>query len=275
MSPARPAATTATPTVTGGATTRWPDWHVRSGPQQQSARGDVRRFQHVAFLAVGTGHSPGGSASTHHDPFALLRDERRRHRLYGQINTINALGPAAARTRPTLLVQLGRTTIEALVDTGASATVINAKTFAQVPDKDKVRLDTHANQLGLTGAMKHPLEILGVYKVQMTIPVLGAVSPVVIVVRNISWPLILGMDLLQIYGVNIDAQSMHVTWTPAGADERAEIVLARQTFLPAYSSKVVKASVKSFLRKPTNHFYSLRTATMLQKRCTRANTTEK
>ncbi len=161
------------------------------------------------------------------------------------------------------------------MDTGASATVINAKTFAQVPDKDKVRLDTHANQLGLTGAMKHPLEILGVYKVQMTIPVLGAVSPVVIVVRNISWPLILGMDLLQIYGVNIDAQSMHVTWTPAGADERAEIVLARQTFLPAYSSKVVKASVKSFLRKPTNHFYSLRTATMLQKRCTRANTTEK
>ncbi len=178
--------------------------------------GDVRRLQLVAFSAVGTGHSPGGSASTHFHPFALLRDERRRHHLYGQINTINALGPAADRTRPTLLVQLGRTTIEALVDTGASATVINTKTFAQVADKDKVRLDTHADQLGLTGATKHPLEITGVYKIRMNIPEISAVSSVVIVVRNISWPLILGMDLLQIYGANVDARNMHVTWAPAG-----------------------------------------------------------
>ncbi len=86
-----------------------------------------------------------------------------------------------------------------------------------------------------------------VYKIRMNIPVLGAVSPVVIVVRNISWPFILGMDLLQIYGANVDARSMHVTWAPTGADERAEIVLACQTFLPAYSSKVVKANVKSYM----------------------------
>ncbi len=139
MGPARPAAaTTGTPTVTGSAAARRPDRHVCSGPQQQSARGDVRRLQPVAFSAVGTWHSPGGSASTHHDPFALLRDERCCHHLYGQINTINAFGPAAARTRPTLLVQLGWTTIEALVDTSVSGTVINAKTFAQVADKDKV-----------------------------------------------------------------------------------------------------------------------------------------
>ena len=104
---------------------------------------DARRLQRVAFLAEGTGHSPGGSAFTHHDPFALLRDNRRCHRLYGQINTINTLGPAAAQTRPTLLVQMGRIHIEVLVDTGASATFINEKTFAQVPDKDKVRLDIH------------------------------------------------------------------------------------------------------------------------------------
>ncbi len=47
---------------------------------------------------------------------------------------------------------------------------------------------------------------------------------------------------------------MQVTWGPAGADERADVVLARQTFLPAYSSKVVKANVKSFLRKPNQLF---------------------
>ncbi len=121
--------------------------------------------------------------------------------------------------------------------------------------KDQVRLDTHSSQLGLTGATKHPLEILGVFKIRMNIPELGAISPVVIVVvRNISWLLILGMDLLQIYGANVDARSMHVTWAPTGADERAEIVLARKTVLPDYSSKVVKANVKSFLRKLNQPF---------------------
>ncbi len=70
------------------------------------------------FCAQGT-----GSASTHHEPFALLCDKRRHHCLHGQISTINALGPAAALTRPTLLVQLGWIYIEAFVDTGASATI--------------------------------------------------------------------------------------------------------------------------------------------------------
>ncbi len=74
----------------------------------------------------------------------------------------------------------------------------------------------------------------------MAVPQQGTISPVVIVVRNIIWPLILGMDLLQIYGANVDARTMQVTWAPAGADERAEIVLARQSFLPAFSSKVVE-----------------------------------
>ncbi len=85
-------------------------------------------------------HSPGGRASTHHDPFALLCDERRHHRLNGQINTINTLGPAAARMRPTLLVQLGWIHIKALVDTGASATVTNEKTFAQGTASILIRL---------------------------------------------------------------------------------------------------------------------------------------
>ncbi len=109
-------------------------------PNNSQFGGDVRRLQRVTFSVVGTGYNPSGSASTPHDPFALLREERRRYRLYGQINTINALEPAAARTRPTLLVQLRRIHIEVLVDTGASTTVINEKTFSQVPDKDKVRL---------------------------------------------------------------------------------------------------------------------------------------
>ncbi len=112
------------------------------------------------------------------------------------------------------MVQLGQTTIEALLDTGASATVINEETFTQVAEKDKVRLDIYGNQLGLTGATKHPLDMVGVYKIQMYIPNLGAVSRVVNVVRNISWLLILRKNLLQIYRANVDALTMHVTWAP-------------------------------------------------------------
>ena len=86
-------------------------------PNNSQFGGTYADFNSIAFSAVGTGHTPGGSASTHHDPFALLRDERRLHRLYRQINTIHALGLVAARTRPTLLVKLGRIHIKALVDT--------------------------------------------------------------------------------------------------------------------------------------------------------------
>ena len=52
----------------------------------------------------------------------------------------------------------------------------------------------------------------------------------------------------------IDTHTMQVTWAPTGVNERAEIKLARQTFLPAFSSKVVKANVKAFLCKPGQPF---------------------
>ncbi len=152
--------------------------------------------------------------------------------------------------QPGICGQLGTFVVDPSNDTGASATVINEKTFAQVPNKDKIRLDIHRNQLGFTGAMKHPFDIVRVFKIRMAISNLGTILPLIIVVRNISWPLILGMDFLQIHGANVDARTMQVTWAPAGADKRADIVLACQTFLPAFSSKVVKANMKSFLRKP-------------------------
>ncbi len=66
-SPSGPESATATPAITSGAATRWPAWHVCLGPQQQSVWGDVRQFQHVTFLTLGTGHCPGGSDSIHHD----------------------------------------------------------------------------------------------------------------------------------------------------------------------------------------------------------------
>ncbi len=39
------------------------------------------------------------------------------------------------------------------------------------------------------------------------------------------------VDLLQIYRTSVDAHSMHITWAPTGADKRAEILPAHQTFL--------------------------------------------
>ncbi len=67
--------------------------------------------------------------------------------------------------RSTLLVQLVRINIEALVDTGVKRHRHQREAFTQVAEKDKVRLDIHGDQLGLTGVMKTPLDIVGLFKI--------------------------------------------------------------------------------------------------------------
>ncbi len=219
-SPSGSAAATITLAVTGS-TAAWFLWstgHFRHGPQQQPVWGDVRRLRLVTFSALGKVHTAVALHTMTPLRCSVTRDTT--------IVCTDGSIPSTHWDRQ----QLGRIHIEALVDTGAGATVTNGKAFAQVPEKDKVRLVINGNQLGLTGAMKHPLDIVGVFKIKMVVPDVCTISPVVIVVRNISLPLILGMDLLQIYGANVDARTMQVTWAPTGANERAEIVLAHQTY---------------------------------------------
>ncbi len=68
---------------------------------------------------------------------------------------------------------------------------------------------------------------------------LGRVTHPVIVVEQLAWPLLLGYDTMAIYGAKVDAGRSTVKWDWEGARRRAEVVLARQEHLPAYSMRIV------------------------------------
>ena len=55
--------------------------------------------------------------------------------------------------------------------------------------------------------------------------------------------MLLVYDAMAIYGSKQDAGRSVVTWDWEGARRRAEVVLSKQEHLPAYSIKIVKASI--------------------------------
>ena len=79
--------------------------------------------------------------------------------------------------------------------------------------------------------------------VKIDVEGLGRVTHPVIVVENLTWPLLLGYDALAIYGAKIDAGRGTVSWDWEGARRRAEVVLSKQEHLPAYSMRIVKARI--------------------------------
>ncbi len=62
-------------------------------------------------------------------------------------------------------------------------------------------------------------------------------------VEQLTWPLLLGYDAMAIYAAKIDAGRSTITWDWEGARRCAEVVLAKQEHLPAYSMKIVKARI--------------------------------
>ncbi len=77
----------------------------------------------------------------------------------------------------------------------------------------------------------------------MEVEGLGRITDPVTVVEDLAWPLLLGYDAMAIYGAQVDAGRGTVTWDFEGARRRAEVVLAKQEHLPAYSMKIVKARI--------------------------------
>ncbi len=67
---------------------------------------------------------------------------------------------------------------------------------------------------------------------------LGRITHHVIVVEELAWPLLVGYDAMAIYGAKIDAGRGTVSWDWEGARRRAEVVLAKQEHLPAYSMRI-------------------------------------
>ena len=180
-------------------------------------------------------------AVDHPDNSARLREPSHRalRRLAGQINKVN--GEPTWRSRPTVRVRSGSTEFLALVDSGASHTVMRFDTFQKISGSNKEEISSTG--IRLTTANDQPLATKGTFLVKLDVEGLGRITHPVIVVEKLAWPLLLGYDALAIYGAKIDAGRGTVSWECEGARRRAEVVLAKQEHLPAYSMRIVKARI--------------------------------
>ncbi len=149
-------------------------------------------------------------AVDHPDNSARLREPSHRalRRLAGQINKVN--GEPTWRSQPTVRVRSGSTEFLALVDSGASHTVMRFDTFLKISSCNKEEIS--GTGIGLTTANDQPLATKGTFLVKLDVEGLGRITHLVIVVEKLAWPLLLGYDALAIYGAKIDAGRGTVSW---------------------------------------------------------------
>ncbi len=186
----------------------------------------VPTLQLDAFC-VGAVDHPNNSASLRLPSHCALRQ------LAGQINKVNG--------EPTVRVRSGKSEFLALVDSGASRTVMRRDTFEKISGSNKEEVGSTG--IDLTTANDQPLATAGTFLVKLDIEGLGRITHPVVVVEKLAWPLLLGYDVMAIYGAKLDAGRTVVTWDWEGARKRAEVVLAKQENLPAYSMQIVKARI--------------------------------
>ncbi len=184
-------------------------------------------------FCVGAVEHPINSARIREPSHRALR------RLAGQINKAN--GEPTWRSRPTVRVRSGSTEFLALLDSGASHTVMRFDTFYKISSSHKEEIGGRG--IGQKTANDQPLATKGTFLIKLDVEGLGRITHHVIVVEQLAWPLLLGYDAMAIYGAKIDARRSTITWDWEGARRRAEVVLAKQEHLPAYSMKIVKARI--------------------------------
>ncbi len=127
------------------------------------------------------------------------------------------------------------------MDSGASHTVMRFDTFQNISNSNKEEIS--GTGIGLTTVNDQPLATKGTFLVKLDGEGLGRITHHVIVVEQLVWPLLLGYDALVIYGAKIDAGRGTVSWDWEGAQRCAEVVLAKQGHLPAYSMRIVKVRI--------------------------------
>ena len=183
---------------------------IRPGERRSGSRvSALRRLPTVQLdeFCLGAVDSPDNSARLREPSHRALR------RLAGQINKVN--GEPTWRSRPTVRVRSGSTEFLALVDSGASPTVMRFDTFLKFSSSNKEEISSTG--IGLTMANDQPLATKGTFLVKLDVEGLGRITHPVIVVKKLAWPLLLGYDALAIYGAKIDAGQGMVSWDWEGA----------------------------------------------------------
>ncbi len=104
--------------------------------------------------------------------------------------------------------------------------------------------ESSVKNVNLKSATQHQLDIQKSVVLRFSVPGLGPVQWPLLVVRNFSNRLLLGMDFLQTYGATINTVTRQLTWNTAGAKQRAYLVLRRAVHLPAHATQKVTAKIK-------------------------------
>ncbi len=154
---------------------------TRSGNRRSSSRvSALRRLPTVQLVEFCLG------AVDHPDNSARLREPSHRalRRLAGQINKVN--GEPTWRSRPTVRVRSGSTEFLALMDSGASQTVMRFDTFLKISGSNKEEIS--GTGIGLTTANDQPLATKGTFLVKLDVEGLGRITHPVFVVEKLAWP---------------------------------------------------------------------------------------
>ena len=112
--------------------------------------------------------------------------------------------------RPFLDGCIGNVTTNMLYDTGASITCISEKTFRRIPaEKRPQKMDAHGPQFRSAGG--HQLQVRGLYN--LPIKLLGkSITHPVFVIKDLSEPAIIGIDLINRHGLTYSPRSQKFYW---------------------------------------------------------------
>ena len=136
-------------------------------------------------------------------------------------SVIAAAGMPAPSERPMIRATLlGGVQVEGLYDTGASVTMIDEKEFRNIPVNIRPQKNVYAPWLTLEGADKKMMQVKGCYAMPVTIQN-RKIMHFFYVVKNLSSPLIFGIDFINQHSVAYDPDLREVSfkrdWESAAA----------------------------------------------------------
>ena len=168
------------------------------------------------------------------------RDSVRKRNKYKQEVEIAALEDVCG-IRPYIAIKVNGRKLEALVDTGAAATLVHARLFTTEQLKEVESSKTTIRSV--TGSEVH---VKGLILCEFLI--MGRkIKHEVHVIEKYRYDCVLGMDLLpKLKGVKIDLETSTLEYDPEKGVRWRDVAIAEETVLPPRSESIIRGQVNEF-----------------------------
>ena len=145
-------------------------------------------------------------------------------------------------------VSFGKDTqaFHALYDTGAGPTCQSVQAFKAAKAAGAVMSKVENHGLSLTNASGHPMPIYGVFKQRIRIAK-RTVTTMVVTLKQLSDPFIIGMNLIREHGLSYDAEKNTVFFSQGKTEvgwTRARIVARKQVTVPPNKACLIRAGLQ-------------------------------